>query len=180
MAEPFERVTSRRTFLQQSALGVGTVLVSGAWQFPFGSGHAALIDGVEAACRRLASLGWRQLLLDVTDGGLDIGAEDLADQLAKPLRIDRGHPGFGDFNAVGSRAIEPGAPDASLLYHAFASPGVAANRGGAPLRGFPTLAEIEAVENYVYGAQPPSLDSLRARAGGNPLGIVVFALQYRN
>ena len=48
------------------------------------------------------------------------------------------------------------------------------------LRGFPTLAEIEAVENYVYGVDPPTLDALRRRAAGRPLGVVVFALQYRN
>ncbi|HYJ79198.1 MAG TPA: twin-arginine translocation signal domain-containing protein [Longimicrobiaceae bacterium] len=180
MSELPKRVTSRRNFLQQTALGAGAVMVSGAWRFPFAANEAALIDGVGAACGRLAPLGWRQLLLNVTAGGLDIAAADLAEQLARPLRIDRSQPGFGDFNAAGTRAIEAGAPGRSLLYHAFASPGVSASRGGAALRGFPTLAEIEAVENYVYGVQPPTLESLRARAGGRPLGIVVFALQYRN
>lgn len=180
MSELPEPVTSRRTFLQQMALGAGAIMVSGAWRFDFPSNDGALIDGVAAACRRLAPLGWRQLLLDVTGGGLDIAAGDLAEQLTRPLRIDRRHPGFGDFNLAGTRAIEAGAPDRSLLYHAFASPGVVANRAGAALRGYPTLAEIDAVENYVYGVRPPTLESLRARAGGRPLGIVVFALQYRN
>jgi hypothetical protein len=180
MSELLNQMLSRRAFVQRTALGAGAMMVSGAWQFPFASTEKALIDGVADACRRLAPLGWRQLLLDVTGGGLDIGAGDLARQLAKPLRIDRTRPGFGDFNAAGTRAIEAGAPDRSLLYHAFASPGVSVGRGGAVLGGFPTLAEIDAVENYVYGVQPPALDALRARAGGNPLGIVVFALQYRN
>lgn len=178
---PPERPTSRRVFLRRMALGAGAMMVSGAWRFDFAPNEEALIDGVAAACRRLAPLGWRRMLLDVTGGGLDIGASSgLAGQLARPLRIDRGHPGFGDFNVAGTRAIEAGAPDRSLLYHAFASPGVVASRAGAVLGGFPTLAEIEAVENYVYGVRPPTLDALRARAGGNPLGIVVFALQYRN
>jgi hypothetical protein len=35
------------------------------------------------------------------------------------------------------------------------------------------------VENYVYGVQPPSLDDVRQRAAGNPLAVVVFALEYR-
>ncbi|HEY0035885.1 MAG TPA: hypothetical protein VGB66_04310, partial [Longimicrobium sp.] len=171
--------TSRRTFLQQMALGAGTVMVSGAWRFDFGAPEGALIDAVAAACRRLGPLGWTRMLKDATGGALDIEARDLAGQLAKPLRVDRSYPGFGDFDTAGTRGIEPGAPDRSLLYHAFASPGVYATRTGT-LGGFPTLAEIEAVENYVYGVRPPTLDQLRARARGNPLGIVVFALQYRN
>jgi hypothetical protein len=179
MSEPSKWVT-RRTFLQQTALGAGAIMVSGAWQFAFASSETALIDSVGQACRRLAPLGWRQLLLNVTGGGLDIAAGDLAAQLAKPLSIDRTHPGFGDFNDAGTRAIEAGSPGRSLLYHAFASPGVSVDSAGATLRGFPTLAEIEAVENYVYGVRPPTIQSLRARAGGKPLGIVVFALQYRN
>jgi hypothetical protein len=150
------------------------------WKFILPRNDGPLIDAVAAACRRLAPLGWRQLMLDATAGGLDITAADLRARLARPLRIDRGHPGFGDFDAAGTRGVEPGQPDRSLLYHAFASPTVVANRAGAALAGFPTLAEIDAVENYVYGAQPPSLDDLRRRAGGLPLGIVVYALQYRN
>ncbi|HYW13359.1 MAG TPA: hypothetical protein VE871_15475, partial [Longimicrobium sp.] len=179
MSKPSPSVT-RRTFLQHTALTAGAVMVSGAWRFEFAPNDRALIESVGEACRRLAPLGWRQLLLDVTAGGLDIAAGDLAAQLARPLNIDRAHPGFGDFNLKGMRAVEAGAPDRSLLYHAFASAGVSANRGGAALDGFPTLTEIDAVENYVYGVQPPTLEGLRARAGGNPLGIVVFALQYRN
>ena len=180
MSEPPQRVTSRRTFLQRMALSAGAVMVSGAWRFDLAPAGTPLIDGVAAACRRLAPLGWRRLLLDVTGGGLDIAGRDLAGQLAGPLRIDRGHPGFGDFNLAGTRGVEAGAPDRSLLYHALASPGVVADRAGVALRGFPTLAEIDAVENYVYGVRPPTLESLRARAGGRPLGIVVFALQYRS
>jgi hypothetical protein len=180
MSEQPQRPTSRRAFVQQMTLGAGAIMVSGAWQFAFASTETTLIDAVGEACRRLAPLGWRQMLLDVTGGGLDIGAAGLAAQFVKPLRIDRTHPGFGDFNLAGTRAIEAGAPDRSLLYHAFASPGVSVSRGGAVLRGFPTLAEIDAVENYVYGVRPPTLEDLIARAAGRPLGIVVFALQYRN
>ncbi|HEU0299416.1 MAG TPA: twin-arginine translocation signal domain-containing protein, partial [Longimicrobium sp.] len=69
MSEPSKWVT-RRTFLQHAALGAGSIMVSGAWQFAFASSEKALIDSVGEACRRLAPLGWRQLLLDVTAGGL--------------------------------------------------------------------------------------------------------------
>lgn len=151
------------------------------WKFILPPTSRPLLDPVEAACRRLGPLGWRQMLLGVTGGALDIGAPDLRAQLLRTLpEIDRGYPGFGDFDATGTRAIEPGQPDRSLLYHAFASPTVVADRAGQALGAFPTLAEIDAVESYVYGVQPPTLDDLRRRAGGLPLGIVVYALQYRN
>ena len=62
----------------------------------------------------------------------------------------------------------------------MASPTVVADGQGKALGGFPSLTEIEAVENYVYGAVPPTLEELRQRANGRPLGIVVFAPQYQN
>src|SRR5262249_21329278 len=142
-----------------------------------------LIDRVRQACSRLAPLGWRTMLLDVTGGQFDITAADLAAELAKALSsIDRTFPGFGDYGVNGSRPIDPGAPDLSLLYHAFAAPSVIArDRSGGKLDGFPTLAEIEAVEDYVYGARRSSLNDLRSLAGGSnaALGIVTFALHYR-
>jgi len=55
-----------------------------------------------------------------------------------------------------------------------------ADRHGIALRDFPTLAEIDAVENYVYGVSPPSFAALQSMAKGQPLAIVTFALQYRN
>jgi hypothetical protein len=140
----------------------------------------SLIDGVAGVCRRLEGHGWRGLLRSVSGGGLDIGGSDLAAQLAKPLeRIDRSIAGFEDFAASGHRGIEPGRPARSLLYHALASPAVVQDERGRDLTAFPTPAEIEAVENYVYGVRPPTLRRLRARAGGAPLAIAVFAVEYR-
>src|SRR5919106_1550063 len=82
----------------------------------------ALIDDVKIVCDRLAGAGWRDLL---RRHGLDIGAPDLAAELARELTdIDRTAPGFQDFHPDAVRGIEPGVPSMSLLYHAFASPGV--------------------------------------------------------
>ena len=100
--------------------------------------------------------------------------------LAQPLsQIDRTVPGFEDFALEGTRGIEPGSPARSLLFHALASPNVFQDGAGNDLSAFPTPAEIEAVENYVYGVKPPSLDDLQAQADDHPLAIVVFALEYR-
>jgi hypothetical protein len=137
-----------------------------------------LIDAVANVCRRLADEGWRDLLLLVTDGDLDITAPDLREELAKHLAgIDRSVPGFEDFAEEGDRGIEPGVPACSLLFHALASPNVFGDGQGRDLGAFPTPAELEAVENYVYGASPPSLQDLHA--AGAPLAIVVFATEYR-
>ena len=173
-------MTTRRAFLGFAAFGVGA-LAGGFRHTALAAEARPLIEGVGTACRRLAPLGWRQLLLDATGGELDITAADLRSELTRPLaRIDRNCPGFGDFDVAGVRAIARGSPDRSLLYHAFASPCIVAERNGAKLGGFPTLAEIEAVENFVYGAEPPTLGEIERRAEGRTLGIVVYALQYRD
>ncbi|HEU5321802.1 MAG TPA: hypothetical protein VFX28_13435, partial [Methylomirabilota bacterium] len=90
----------------------------------------ALLDDVRRACGRLADHGWTRLL---ARHGLDVTAADLAGELARPLAIDRRVPGFEDFAAEGRRAIEPGRPARSLLFHAFASPGVVEDGAGHPL-----------------------------------------------
>lgn len=168
---------TRRSFMQVSGLLMSCASRSTV-KAETGAGPRSA-DAVIAACKRLAPMGWRGMLLDVTGGELDIASAELGEQLLKPLaRIDRTHPGFTDFSAAGSRAIEPGEPDFSLLYHAFASPLVTHDRSRKVLAGFPTLAEIEAVEDYVYGAQPPSISDIRSIVAGRPIGLVVFALQY--
>jgi hypothetical protein len=184
-------MTTRRTFLKYVALSMGAFAVGPKFG-AFAANPRPLIDGVADACRRLGPLGWRQMLMDATGGELDIAAADLRRELGKPLaHIDRDYPGFGDFASAGTRAIEPVRPDHSMLYHAFASPTVVADRKGVNLGGFPTLAEIDAVENYVYGVEPPTLGALQARVDAmapplrdgekrRKLGLVVYALQYRN
>jgi hypothetical protein len=143
----------------------------------------ALIDEVKAACDRLAPLGWRDLLLAATGGALDVAQATpaaLKGVLGRPLAaIDRRLPGFDDFHPDGARGIVPGRPAESLLYHAFASPRVARGKGGALLGGFPTLTEIEAVENLVFGIDPPTLASVVAASGAERLAVAVYATEYR-
>jgi hypothetical protein len=58
----------------------------------------SLIDAVKAACDRLAPLGWRDLLKQVTSNGLDIqlsSSTALGTALSVPLAsIDRSFQGF--------------------------------------------------------------------------------------
>jgi hypothetical protein len=133
----------------------------------------ALIDPVKKACDRLADKGWAALL---ARHGLDIGKTDLAKELVRPLAIDRGVPGFGDFCTAGKRGIEPRRPAASLLYHAFASPDVHPTLSGQLADAndaYPTLAELDAVENYIFALAPLRPGALKGAV------IAVFAYEYR-
>jgi hypothetical protein len=141
------------------------------------SSGETLLEKVRSTCQELADYGWRDLLLS---HGLDITAKDLKSELSKELdSINRAIEGFQDFAIEGKRGITPGVPSHSLLYHAFASPQVTSDINGNSLKRFPTPAQIEVVENYVYGISPPSIQELRVLAKGAPLAIVVFASEYR-
>lgn len=174
-------MNSRREFLKAGAAGAGLALTAGypdlAAALPSPS---PLIDSVSALCRRLAPAGWRDLLLDVSGGQFDMLAPVLATELAKQVTLDRRYPGFGDFAIAGNRAIQPGQPDYSFLYHALAAPSVVTGRNGAPLTAFPTLAELDTLENYIYASLRKPFDILRAEFGNWPVAIVMFATHYRN
>ncbi|MDF2014671.1 hypothetical protein [Priestia megaterium] len=133
-------------------------------------------EQVKQICNRLAPHGWRDLLCQ---HNLDITEPDLETELKKELiNIDRRIKGFEDFALEGKRGIEPGQPARSLLYHALASPNVTTGVNGSKLGTFPTLAELEIIENYVYGIEPPSIENLYSFANGD-LAVVVFASEYR-
>src|SRR5918998_3219413 len=98
-------------------------------QPPPGSANS-LIAQAEAVCHRLASSGWADLL---ARHGLNIRAPDLRTELLRELAVDRSAPGFEDFALEGRRAIEPGDPARSLLFHTLASPNVVQGDGGEDL-----------------------------------------------
>ena len=129
----------------------------------------ALIDDVKALCDQLALLGWRDLLLAVTKQQLDIlqaNAAALKEEVQKPLtQIDTSFPGFEDFGSSKTRGITAGTPSRSLLYHALASPRVVRDGDGNLLRGFPTIPEIETVENLVFAIKPRTLAQIVSATG---------------
>ncbi|MBI3863211.1 MAG: hypothetical protein HY290_15070 [Planctomycetia bacterium] len=137
----------------------------------------ALIDPVKALCKKLnLNSGWKALL---AKHGLDVGVANLAKALGDPLTIDRSLLGFGDFANDGVRAIEPGSPSRSLFFHAVACPNVLQDPNGVPLDLFPTPAELDAVENYIFGVQKLKLTDVIAKFPGKPFAVVVFACEYR-
>jgi len=139
----------------------------------------SLINDVLVLCQQLSD-EWADLL---KAHGLNIrhsSASDLADELLqKDLHVDRTIAGFADFASDVARGIVPRRPAYSLLYHALASPNVVTGAKGVPLHSFPTLDDIELLENYVFGVAPPSLEELCEANGKRPLAVVVFAYEYR-
>lgn len=137
----------------------------------------ALIDDCLNILNRLSGKGWSELFLE---HGLDINTGDLRNELLRPLaNINRELEGFEDFSPDGVRAIEPGKPGLSLLYHAFASPNVQLDTSGQLLGEFPSLADIDVIENLVFGIEAPSLHDLEDKFSEQPLSVVVFACDYR-
>lgn len=139
----------------------------------------ALMSDVKGVCDRLAPLGWRDLLLAITNDSLDIAqptSAKLRDALTQAIpSIDRTKAGFDDFHPAASKAITAGNPSQSLLYHALASPQVHPTADGAPASNpdrYPTLEDLDIIENYIF-----SLLAERTDLDGTI--VAVFAYQYR-
>ncbi|MEH0157363.1 hypothetical protein V6R21_24840 [Limibacter armeniacum] len=138
----------------------------------------ALIDKVKDILDELGPHGWETLF---NEFGLDITVDDLEHELHKELNIDRDFPGFKDFSLIGTKAIEPGKPELSLLYHAFASPNVVWVDKNAQnkIPKFPSYEQLEIIENYIYASSQKSLDDFLSAHASGDLAIVVFSNQYR-
>ena len=109
-----------------------------------------IINDVKDVCDRLAGRGWRDYLLRVTGGDLDIlqtSRSKLLNALTAPLAsIDRTSPGLEDFHQTADQAISAGSPSRSLLYHTLASPSVHPTTSGDPsgnVKDYPTLKELD-------------------------------------
>jgi len=113
--------------------------------------------------------------------GLDltkVTTENFPEQLTAPIKINLRVPGLEDLSPQCQRGVEPGDPALSLFYHALASPHVHPPKIESGSEAYPTIADLEIVENFVYAAAEMTVDKLRARANGRPLAIVVFAYEY--
>jgi hypothetical protein len=130
------------------------------------------LSQLRSLCRSLAKRGWSRLF---EYHGFDLTAADFGKELKKPLKIDRNRPGFEDFCLAGRRAIEPGDPARSLLYHALASPNVHPTPNGwpAPDDCYPSPKDLDVTENYIYALAPVKVSAL------DNFKIGVFAYEYR-
>jgi hypothetical protein len=144
-----------------------------------------LLDDLLYICRRLAPRGWGNLF---ALHGMHLNAKSLSSpsRLASELKrnlttIDRTVGGFEDFSPAGTRGVEGGKPNLSLLYHAFASPLVhPVLQQEMSDENYPTLEELDIVENYIYARAKASFKSLKgAMPRGSRLVVSVFAYQYR-
>src|ERR1039458_6530245 len=112
---------------------------------------------------------WMQYL---KAAGLDLAGVDertLVPRLLQSNDIDFGLPGLEDLARDTLRAIEPGDPARSLLYHVLASSLVISPE--VPEKFYPTIGDLEIVENVIYSQDRPSVADLRLRAGTAPSGI---------
>lgn len=135
----------------------------------------ALIDEVKVILNRLALRGWKDLFakhkLDITSANLQAELERLLPGISRDLQ------GFESFTTTGIRAIEPGVPARSLLYHALASADVHPTANGSPNpdpTAYPTINDLDTIENYIYSRARRTLRSFT-----NPV-VVVVAYQYQH
>ena len=117
---------------------------------------------------RLADGGWRQVF---AHHGWPLTYEARLDKLT----IDRCIEGFDEFSLQGKRAIEPGDPSLSLLYHALMHPGIVPEG----ITFWPTLEDIDSLENYIYSQEYAVLNTAESEALLLGLTPVVMAYEYR-
>jgi hypothetical protein len=135
--------------------------------------EAKLFNDFMALIDWLKKNGWEKYLKDTT--GLDLSKVNTnnQDELFSELKQPRPEgKGFDDF--AGVRAIEPGQPAFSLLYHALASPLVQPD--GFDKSQYPSLEQIDRLEDYIYGLKnfDLSLEVLK-----RDYALAVFAYEYR-
>jgi hypothetical protein len=125
----------------------------------------------ESALNYIRGLGtpWHGLFQTVA--GLNLASLKLKDDLLTERLIDRTQPGFGDFDPASRRAIVPGDPASSFLYHALASPLV--KPAGAAVT-YPQVADLDLIENYILSLAPMPTSAIPVDTV-----IAVFAYEYR-
>lgn len=148
----------------------------------------AIIDSIQKILIRLwegdeywqtmfAQHGWNQNLAQLKS----LDAATLKDLLLKEdLQIKRNLLGFEDFAKSGKRMIEPGQPAQSLLYHALASPNVYYKQNKTEyLKIFPSLFEIDILENFIYSLSPLNINDLIQKEGIENVALATLSYEYR-
>jgi hypothetical protein len=148
----------------------------------------ALIDSVKKTLIRLwggdtywevifKKHGWNHSLTELKKINTEVLVSFL---LNENLHIDRSIRGFEDFSLAGKRMIEPGQPSMSLLYHALASPNVYYKENTSEfLQIFPSLFELDALENFIYALTPLDINQLIKKEGNENIALGAFSYEYR-
>jgi hypothetical protein len=122
----------------------------------------------------MKAAGWTALLKRIAGVDLDPANPDLEAAIMADLKVKR-IDGFADFG--GERAIHPGDPAMSLIYHALASPYVRLTEAGQEVdveSRYPTLKQLDTLENYIYARARLSPGDLHRN-----VVLAVFAYEYR-
>ncbi len=131
--------------------------------------------------QKLASTGWKEVILEITQNQINIDQESwslLLSKLVEPIDfITRNHEGLLDYSNSGNQLITPYDFSKSLLIHCLSNPLFKDNR----IDYYPSIEEIEIIENLVfssiYFSNPRTLQLLKDEHGDS-LVIGVFSYQY--
>lgn len=141
------------------------------------SGSSSTVEKIWEVWQRLKphwTAYFKSAGLDLSDATLD----NFSERLRTPIKnLRRDTDGLEDLSPQCQRAIEPGDPALSLFYHALASPHVRPSKN-AGAGAYPTIADLEVVENFIYAEAKMTVEELHKRANGRELAIVVFAYEY--
>jgi hypothetical protein len=138
----------------------------------------ALQKKFDSLLQWLKEKGWTEYLVEVAALHLDKPQDELLNELVRKLdKLSMKNKGFNDF--AGIRAIEPGMPAMSLLYHALASARVRPkdkNGIAFPVEAYPSVEQLDILENYIYALQPFTLSEKELKEN---YVLAVFAYEYR-
>ncbi|HTF06096.1 MAG TPA: hypothetical protein VK826_18830 [Bacteroidia bacterium] len=122
--------------------------------------------------------GWSEYLQRTAGLNLDLAKDELLAELVRKLdKLPSTEQGFEDF--AGMRAIEPGLPAMSLLYHALASARVRpthADKTQFDVAAYPEIQHLDVLENYIYALQEFTLTAAELK---DNYVLAVFAYEYR-
>lgn len=137
-----------------------------------------VVDRFQEVLRWMEDHGWVQLLRDVT--GHEFDRTQRPEGLVNvPIAIRpewKDEPGFDDFG--GDNWITPGDPAFSLIYHALASPHVLLPPAYDRAENYPTVAQLDAVENYVYALTAHTTGKLLEEKENDDTRYVVAVMAY--
>ncbi len=114
---------------------------------PFEKLNPDILDSFKSTLNWMSDHGWGRFIKEELRINIDLSENTsqvvLQQELRSLIEIKK-VGGLQDFS--GSKLIEPGVPEESLLYHLMASPRVKSSL----FKKYPEIEQLEALENYIY------------------------------